>query len=153
MLPSYNTTAFHLCLLLLIALSGCNSSNTPEIPLAPVAGTVMADGEPVVKAMVTFFPNGDTIGKPSFGLTDETGHYELNFVDDRKGCLPGKHLVTISKFAQPDGSPFPKDMAPEMQTANGIEHIPARFSSSQQTKLYAEVSAEGGQFPFEISLK
>ncbi|WP_339746617.1 hypothetical protein [uncultured Rubinisphaera sp.] len=148
-----NSVAFSLCTMILFLSLGCGTSGEPEILLVPVTGTVTASGKPVVKAMVTFYPSGETVGKPSYGVTDETGHYELNFVDDRTGCPPGNHLVTISKFAQPDGSPFPKEMAPEMQTATGVEHIPAQFSSSQKTKLKAEVSTEGGQFPFEITLK
>lgn len=134
-------------------LTGCGGSSVVDVVLTPVTGKVTANGEPLSGAMITYAPYGQQIGKPAYGMTDTDGNYELNFVDGRTGCPPGSYLVTISKFAQPDGSPFPADMPAEQQTAVGMEHIPPEYSSPTQTKLLAEVKTETETIPFEISLK
>jgi len=138
----------------LFVMSGCGGAgDEAEVSLLPVSGTVMADGQPLANVAVTFAPDGDQIGKPAYGRTDESGKYELAFSDGRMGCPPGSYRVTISKFAQPDGSAFPPDVPPEEQTATGVEHIPPQYSDPTRTKLLAEVSPQGGDIPFEISMK
>lgn len=139
--------------LLLCWTVGCGGSGEPEIALVPVSGTVLADGQPLVNAMVTFAPYGEGQGRPAYGVTDSSGKYELKFVDGRPGCPVGKFRVSISKFAQADGSPFPAGMPAEEQTAVGKEHIPAKYSSYDKTELWTEVTGDGGSIPFEIKLK
>ncbi len=141
-----------LCSLFLMA--GCSGGgDEAEVSLLPVSGTIMADGQPLADVAITFAPDGDQIGKPAYGRTDASGKYELAFSDGRMGCPPGSYRVIISKFAQPDGSAFPPDVPPEEQTAIGIEHIPPQYSDPTRTKLLAEVTPQGGEFPFEISMK
>jgi len=139
--------------LCLVALLGCGGGDSVDISLHPVTGTVLADGQPLPNAAVTFSPYGAQVGRPAYGRTDEAGKYELAFVDGRPGCPPGNYIVTISKFAQPDGSAFPASMPPEEQTAVGVEHVPPQYSDPTKTKLLAEVSPQGGDIPFEISMK
>ncbi|MCG6155528.1 carboxypeptidase-like regulatory domain-containing protein [Rubinisphaera margarita] len=148
-------TASHFCglVLCLFGVLGCGGGDNVEISLLPVTGTVLADGQPVANAAVTFAPYGAQVGRPAYGRTDESGKYELAFVDGRPGCPPGNYIVTISKFAQPDGSAFPANVPPEEQTAIGVEHIPPQYSDPTKTKLLAEVSPQGGDIPFEISMK
>ncbi len=141
-----------LCLLAFL-LPGCGGGSAgPQLSLAPVTGTVMADGEPLANAMVMFAPyEGDAV-RAAYGVTDQSGKYELLY-EEKKGCPPGKYRITISKFAMPDGSLFPRDMPQEEQMAEGKEHVPAKFSDPAQTKLFQDVTADGGEFPLEISLK
>ncbi|MFW6172061.1 MAG: carboxypeptidase-like regulatory domain-containing protein, partial [Planctomycetota bacterium] len=77
---------------------GCGDSG-PE--RGYVEGTVTMDGEPLPDAVVTFQPE-DT-GRPSYGKTDENGHYELQYTSDKKGALVGMHRVTISTFERGGG--------------------------------------------------
>ena len=85
------------CLLLcalLVPLAGCQ----PKGPkLSPVEGVITLNGEPLVGALVEFQPLIGT-GTPSYGDTDEDGHYELMFSQKRSGALVCEHLVRISTF-------------------------------------------------------
>src|SRR6056297_2221581 len=120
--------------LVTISQSGCNTApDAPELDLAPVSGTVMADGEPLANAVVMFVPNEGEAARSPFGTTDDSGNYELAY-QGQPGCPPGKYRITISKFAQQDGSPFPADMPQEDQMAEGMEHVPAKYSSSEKTE-------------------
>jgi hypothetical protein len=70
-------------LVLLLALVGCGG---PEF--GNVHGTVTLDGEPLVGGTVQFQPDG---GSPAFGVTDEKGHYKLDWSADQGGAPLGKH--------------------------------------------------------------
>lgn len=137
----------------ILCLAGCGGGSEVHIPLQPVTGTVIADGQPLAGAMVMFGPYGAQIGKPAYGTTDASGKYELQFVDGRPGCPPGNYVVTISKFVHPNGNPFPADASGEEQRAMGVELVPKNYSDPTSSKLLAEVPPTGGDFPFEISMK
>ena len=68
--------------------SGCQNrvAGTPD--LAPVTGTVTLDGKPTDRAIVSFEGPGN---KSSFGNTDSTGRYELNYT--RLDAPPGPGYV------------------------------------------------------------
>lgn len=132
---------------------GCGGgSSGPQFSLVPVTGIVTANGQPVANAVVSFAPYEGDIVRSAYGVTDDSGKYALQY-EGRDGCPPGKYRVTVSKFAMPDGSPFPRGMPPEEQTAEGIEHVSKEFSDAEQTKLYTEVTNETKDIPFEVTLK
>lgn len=82
-------------LVLSLACAGCAESG-PEI--ATVEGTVTLDGKPLPHASVVFVPEN---GRPAGAMTDEEGHYVLNFNEDRQGAIPGKNRVRISTLRDP----------------------------------------------------
>src|SRR5262245_35758491 len=74
--------------LLAVALSGCGGGP----PLVEVSGTLTHKGKPVANAVVHFMPeNGG--GRPSSGLTNEEGHFTLQYDAGHDGTLVGKHSV------------------------------------------------------------
>ena len=68
---------------------GCGQ-NGPNI--FPVSGVVTKDGKPVPSATVTFYP---TSGKSSWGLTDDSGKFVLQYDADQPGAVGGEHRVSI----------------------------------------------------------
>jgi len=81
---------------LLLTLSACNRSDNP--PTARVTGTVTHNGKPIPNVMVNFMPEN---GRPSWGQTDGTGHFEMVYDENTKGAELGKkHKVYITP-AQP----------------------------------------------------
>ncbi|MEO2047426.1 MAG: carboxypeptidase-like regulatory domain-containing protein [Pirellulales bacterium] len=108
-----------LAVVLAVGMTGCDSG--PQV--APVEGTVLLDGEPLVGASVNTQPLGTSSnpnpGAGSFGTTDEQGHYNLELVDPPiAGAVLGEHRVTITrkdkdnysssdKFVLPQGIPWP----------------------------------------------
>jgi hypothetical protein len=106
---------------------GCRQEG-PDV--APVSGMVTLDGEPLEGATVLFQPAS---GRPSRGTTDNRGHYELSYTQDRAGAVVGPHTVhitTAETITQDDGT----------MTATP-ERVPERYNRSSE--LTVEVPAGG----------
>ncbi len=101
---------------LLMALAGCGGrGDTPEI--ARVTGTVTRNGKPVPNLMVNFMPEA---GRPSWGQTDTTGHYEMVYDENYKGVKLGRSKVyVLSSQASIDGGASKKSRA-EAAAGSGI---------------------------------
>ena len=66
-----------------------------------MTGTVTRNGKPVPNLMVNFMPEA---GRPSWGKTDENGHYEMVYDEDNKGVKMGHSKVyVLSSQATIDG--------------------------------------------------
>lgn len=150
------TNVFGLFFLLLIG--GCSQSlqNDPDAStskgdLVEVTGTVMLDGSPLGNAFVRFQPDLGTKGTMSWGVTDSTGFFKLQKNSNLQGCHVGRFKTTVSKFARKDGTPLPPDVDGATAAAEGMEHLPPKYSDIEQTELSFEVPKEGKKF--EIVLK
>jgi hypothetical protein len=74
----------------LTAMGGC-ADDAP--PIGQVNGTVTRGGKPVPNATVNFMPEA---GRPSWGLTDPAGKYELHWDQGHDGAEVGTHKVSIA---------------------------------------------------------
>ncbi len=79
-----------------VLLSGCGGDG-----VRPVSGLVTYQGQPVAGADVMFTP---TEGKPSHGITDEEGRYELTTEKPGDGAWIGTHQVTVQKMERVAGA-------------------------------------------------
>ena len=70
---------------------------------------VSLDGAPVPNAQVTFKPEE---GRPSSGVTDESGKYQLIYNSTTAGAKVGNHRVYISTVATSDDDE-PTETMPE----------------------------------------
>lgn len=114
-------------------LAGCGDG--PE--LAPVSGTVLLDGQPLIDALVLFTPIGG--GRPSAARTDEHGEYELIFTESHSGALPGEHLIRISTFQEGD---------PDGDDAPAFEQVPSRYNT--ETELARNVELGSNTLDFQL---
>lgn len=91
--------------LTLLASLGCGARGDREI--VEVEGTVTLDGQPLPNATVLFI-SGQS--RPSGAMTDQSGHYELNYTDRQKGARIGHNRVQITTAQGPsetaDGQPI-----------------------------------------------
>ncbi len=72
-------------------LSGCGgSSNAPKVHA--VSGVLTVNGQPVPNVILHFVP---AKGRPSTGVTDAKGAFELKYEKDVLGVVPGDHKVWI----------------------------------------------------------
>jgi len=97
---------------------GCGGSgDRPE--LGSVHGTITMDGKPFGKVVVVFSP---AEGRPSTGVTDDEGRYELQYLNDAKGAKIGAHTVG---FAPQEGIapafPIPRSYALGSSSAPKVE--------------------------------
>jgi hypothetical protein len=121
----------------ILLLAGCGGSDGPE--LIDVSGVVTMDGSPLANASVGFLPLGEGVGgtSPSYALTDEDGHYVLQYSLSRDGALPGKYKVQISshQVADPDASPPVEAQA---------EVVPIQYN--RETTLEIDVPSDSYDF-------
>lgn len=125
--------------LVLILLSlGCSQQDYGD--LGKATGVVSLDGQPYPGAMITFTPAN---GRPSIGLTNEDGAYELIYIRNTKGAVPGEHRVSISTVppVQPDDYRGPAYKEP----------IPARYN--RRSDLTRTVQLGTNTFDFELKSK
>lgn len=122
--------------LLLIAALGCG----PSYDVNTVSGIVTMDGAPLPEARVTFTP---AQGRPSVGVTDASGRYELRYIRDTMGAEVGSHSVAITTEFEPPVSDVPTPSPPET--------IPPRYNSA--TTLTAEVKAGPNEIDFPLESK
>lgn len=116
-------------------IAGCSSG---EFPLAPVAGQVTLDGEPLAGAHVGFEPVAtradNRAGPGSYATTDKQGHFRLESLDEQVGAVVGKHQVRIHTFQAEKG---PNGEAVVVQK----EILPARYHA--ETELTMQVTSGG----------
>lgn len=110
--------------LALVCFTGCGDG----LGLAPVKGTVTLDGQPLAGAEVIFRPAD---GRPSLGVTDAEGKYELRYDTDLLGALPGKHKVSISTGGEA------AETGSEDAGGKKVERLPAQYN--KQTTLEVDV--------------
>lgn len=125
-----------LCLCLTVGCGGGAGSDQPD--LGTVTGVVTMDGEPLPNVSVTFTP---AEGRPSNGVTDEAGKYELGYLRDTKGAVIGSHQVSITT---PQDAPTPPGQKYK-------DPIPAKYNT--QTTLTEEVKAGDNTIDFKLESK
>ncbi|MGN6133038.1 MAG: carboxypeptidase-like regulatory domain-containing protein [Aureliella sp.] len=131
------------CVVLCAMAAGCGSSG-PQ--LADVTGTVTLDGKPVPNAIVTFNPV-EPGGSNSLGKTDAQGNYRLEFSQDRKGAMIGKHEVEITtKKISPDEMPDSGEAVESVYVP-----IPAKYR--KRGELTAEVKNQRNEINFDLTSK
>lgn len=117
---------------LLLALSAQGCGGGKEVGLVSVEGLVTLNGAPLPAASVIFRP---TKGRPSIGITDTNGRYRLEYLEGRKGAIPGPHKVSISTFVEPD-----RDSSDPLRQKGRPELVPAQYNA--QTTLVANLKPE-----------
>ena len=118
-------------------LAGCSGTPEDQPDTASVKGLVVMEGEPIEGAVVTFAPDA---GRPSTGITNSQGIFELAYNPTTKGAKIGKHTVRISTaryVENPDGT-----------TTEMKEVIPAKYNES--SSLTVEVKPGENDFPFKL---
>jgi len=116
-----------------------------------VTGTVTRNGKPVPNLMVNFMPEA---GRPSWGKTDETGHYEMVYDENYKGVKLGRSKVyVLSSQATIDGGASKKSRA-ALAAGSGIspadmKAILDKYGREESTPLSFDVKKD----PEVIDLK
>ncbi len=119
-------------------LTGCGGGASDQPKIAPVAGVVTMDGEPLAGASVQFFSEN---GRPSAGVTNADGRYELVYIENQKGAVLGNHVVRISTQNDEED---PLGM-------QGTETVPAKYNS--KSTLTATVVEGANEFNFDLQSK
>lgn len=136
---AYRILSLFLCLFITTAfLTGCGNTSSDQPEIAPVTGVVTMDGKPLAGATVRFYP---TEGRPSAGVTNEKGEYELVYLQGNKGAIIGQHSVRITTLNEDD----------DPLGIQNTETVPAEYNKN--TKLTALVENKRNTFDFELQTK
>ncbi len=81
------------CLTVFAALALASGCGRDGPTVVPVSGTVTRAGKPVASLHINFMPEA---GRPSWGTSDEQGHFTLNYDPQRSGAEVGKHKVFVT---------------------------------------------------------
>lgn len=123
--------------MLLASLLGCSGR---PYDVAPVAGLVTLDGEPLARGVVNFQPiaatNSTSPGPGSTGRLSPDGRYVLELLDGSPGAVVGEHRVRIYSVVAEGPAAADTD-----QPGRPRERVPARFN--YQTELRIMVPAAG----------
>ena len=134
------TCPLFLSIATILFVTGCGSSG-PQ--LGAVTGTVTLDGKPVPDATVTFVSK-EPDGTSSYGMTDASGKYQLEFTTEKVGAMVGAHDVTIvtSRVSQSD------DPVTEKLAKTEFIQIPKHYARGALT---AEVKAGSNVHDFALT--
>jgi hypothetical protein len=100
-------------LLFALLLAGCTKANKE---ISPVSGTVTLDGNPLAHASVTFQPKNG--GRPSYGVTNDRGHYVLEYSLKELGAKIGPCTVKVTTLSRTDDGKL-----------HSKEHVPKRYDT------------------------
>ena len=133
---------------LALGLLAAASCSPESVPLHPVSGKVLVNGQPAAGAYVMFIsevPAG--AAQPSTGIAGADGTFTLA-TGERKGAPAGKYVVTVTV-------PDPKKKPTEAQKMMGMDDAPdllaGRFATREKSTLRAEVKpGENKLDPFDI---
>lgn len=116
-----------------VLLSGCGGGKLGE-----VEGTVTLNGKPLSGAEVVFQPDHE--GRPSSGITDEEGHYVLQYTANQAGAEVGVHTVRIRAEVTR------KDRFGEEVTVG--DRVPTRYN--EESELKKEVTSGDQEINLEL---
>lgn len=122
-----------LCAVAILLVAGCGSSD-----IGRVTGKITIDGAPLQNASVYFYP--EPTGRPSSGMTDEQGQYDLVYTRGVNGAQIGEHRVEISTAGMSGGTGG--------YGGDSKETVPARYNVKSDLK----VAVEGGSNVHDFTL-
>ena len=111
---------------------GCGGQN-----LGDVSGKVTLGGQPLAGATVIFQPEDGS--RPSMGVTNEDGEYELQYDRKTTGAVIGKHRVSITTGQEGnDGD----------ESTAVAEKVPAKYNV--KSELVKEVESGSNEIDFAL---
>jgi len=124
---------------LCLALTGCGQGR-PDV--LRVTGTVTYKDQPVPNLFLNFKP---VQGRPSWGYTDASGVYELEYARGKKGALAGKHKVwfIVDKPPPPPGTMKATTDTPAAELSATDRKALKEKHGTEEKSLEFEVSEDG----------
>jgi hypothetical protein len=126
-------------------LGGCGGGPT----LAEVSGTVRANGQPLEKIQVEFWPLQD--GPKSVGVTDAQGRYTLLIDGKRAGAVVGQHKVILRDVGVL-GDKFLGRAGESVDMTKGRKpRIGAAYTDPQRTPVEKAVTAGKNEIEIDVA--
>ncbi len=137
----------YLCAALItLPVAGCGSaSKVGQVPVIPVTGKVVFQGQTTPGALVVYHPaqEGSLAAPPAQATVRDDGTFVLTTYTANDGAAPGEYKVTVE---------WRKLVSEEGDVKPGPNLIPDRFSQAKSTELVVRV-AEGSDQAHTLEIK
>ncbi len=136
-------------LLCLVGVLGCLGCGSGRVPVHPVRGKVLVDGQPATRALVTFHPVSDK--RPEavhpVGHVDEQGQFTLSSFQQGDGAPEGEYQVTVVWYL---ATPNP-DRARGGDEYLSVNYLPGEYGRLETSPLKAQITRGRNELsPFEL---
>jgi hypothetical protein len=134
----------------LVAVPGCGKP-----PMVTVKGVVKVGGKPVPHCKVGLYPDVDGFDPAKhgygFGMTNESGEFEVQHPNGTKGIFPGTYKVTFVAWVDNKGKPVPPDAKPS-EVPGGVKNLlPDKYESLGSTPERLTVGSDGAVANFDLA--
>ncbi|MDB5343682.1 MAG: hypothetical protein JWP89_2059 [Schlesneria sp.] len=143
MMPSLNRVScwsISSMVIVCFALCSCFGGGPKPVKVHRVSGIVTVKDSPAPNIIVHFVPNP---GRPSIGVTNAQGQFDMQYQSDRAGVLPGEHKVWVEyKPSSPaeemkiraGNSPLSAEMQEALKKYGTLETTPYRVTVDKDQK-------------------
>jgi hypothetical protein len=139
----FNAARLQCALLMAAGIIGC-SRGGPEI--VPIEGTISHNGEPVPNVRIYFVP---TDGRPSWAISDESGHFVLDYDADYDGAKVGTHKVWLVDETKNIDPTVVMSGGSKSQRPPAMRQIVEKYSREKST---LEVEVKKAERNFQLKL-
>lgn len=146
----------------LVGLAGCQTQDTRNLPATVQAGGyVYLDGQPLDGAVLVFVPE-DPNGYAAQGVSKSNGYFELQAFEKKKGAVPGRYKVQVSKTVEMSAQEAAaqgggKDAEHTAEGKGAVFYrniLPKKYASIATSGLTAEIPPTGTrELKIELSSK
>ena len=139
-----SSSASMLCTIAVLAAlvtMGCHKQPAENrVPVVPVAGAVVFDGQPTPGALIVFHPvqGAQSQTPPARGTVRNDGTFELTTYEANDGAQPGEYKVTVEWHQLIDDNG---------DARLGPNVLPIRYSRPQTTDLVVHVAEGPNRLP------
>jgi hypothetical protein len=121
---------------------GCGKS---EPSVVEVTGTVTHNGKAVPDLYLNFVPE---TGRPSWGMTDDNGHFKLNYTKEQDGAQVGTHQVWVQ--VRPRNPKEESNMAERIAKSPELGAILKKYGDRKTSTLRVEITSETRQIELKL---
>ncbi|HZN34526.1 MAG TPA: hypothetical protein VFB80_11930 [Pirellulaceae bacterium] len=129
----------------LAMLLGCRS-DAPDI--VEIEGTLTYKGKPIPNIKIFFCP---TTGRPSWAVTDQNGHFVLDYDEQFDGAKVDTHTVYfVDEGGMVDPTAALSGAAPPKRSPDAAELV-RKYNSRETSTLKVEVKERNKNFKLDVN--
>jgi hypothetical protein len=121
---------------------GCGKS---EPGVVEVTGIVTRNGKTVPDLYLNFVPE---TGRPSWGMTDDTGHFKLKYTKEQDGAQVGTHKVWVQ--VRPRNPKEEANMSERIAKSPELDAILKKYGDRKTSPLQVEITSETHQIELKL---
>jgi len=131
-------------LIILLCAAGCGRGG---LEIVPIEGTVTHNGEPVTNLRIYFVP---TDGRPSWAISDQSGHFALSYDSDHKGAKVGTHTVFVQDAGADVDPTAAMSGAARPKPSPALAKVTQKYGNKDTSPLQVEIKKAERNFQLKL---